>query len=202
LPGRAAADEALVSASADIPRPRHDDVAHGAPVADRQESRGTAEDGRTGALEASVSDPSTAPVAPAGAPRPARRVRASDQEREETVQVLHGALGEGRLDLLEAENRVAAAYRATYRDELPLLVEDLPPSGGAEAAMLSGREAPTWRVVWIALVWRARAAWWDGPDGARTAGPPGPDEQRLAAALVAVAMAWVLVFAVAGAIFT
>ena len=113
--------------------------------------------------------------------------------------MLHGALGEGRLDLLEAENRVAAAYRATYRDELPPLLADLPPSS-REVPLLAERNAPSWRTLWVAVVWRARVAWWDGPAGTRRSGPPDQDQQRLAVALLAVAMAWVLVCAVVGAV--
>ncbi len=52
---------------------------------------------------------------------PSPRVRASTSEREETVARLHHALGEGRLDLAETETRIAAAYAAQYRDELPPL---------------------------------------------------------------------------------
>jgi hypothetical protein len=54
------------------------------------------------------------------------RVRASDAEREQVVSVLRDAIGEGRLTMSEGEERIAAAYATTYRDELPGLTADLP----------------------------------------------------------------------------
>src|SRR5437867_6344007 len=91
-------------------------------------------------------EPLPAP-APAEDPPPAARgVRASDAEREAAVARLHHALGEGRLDLAEADTRVAAAYSARYRSELPPLLADLPDSGPAEP------DTPTWAAVWIALL--------------------------------------------------
>ncbi|HEX6500022.1 MAG TPA: DUF1707 domain-containing protein [Micromonosporaceae bacterium] len=54
------------------------------------------------------------------------RIRTSDTEREEVVSVLRSAMGEGRLSLQEGEERIAAAYAATYRDELRPLTADLP----------------------------------------------------------------------------
>ena len=87
-------------------------------------------------------------------PEAVPRVRTSTTEREETVARLHHALGEGRLDLEETEVRIAAAYAAQYRDELPPLLADLPDSGPA-----AGRAgAPGWHDVWVSGVWRARAA--------------------------------------------
>jgi hypothetical protein len=53
-------------------------------------------------------------------------LRASDEERESTVNLLreHGAAG--RLDLEELEQRVGAAYAARTRGELATLLDDLP----------------------------------------------------------------------------
>jgi Domain of unknown function (DUF1707) len=62
-------------------------------------------------------DPSMAPDADA---------RASDAEREEAVERLRDAAGEGRLNLDELADRAGAAYSATMRSELALLVADLP----------------------------------------------------------------------------
>jgi hypothetical protein len=62
-------------------------------------------------------DPSMVPDADA---------RASDAEREDTVERLRDAAGEGRLNLDELADRAGAAYSATTRSELALLVEDLP----------------------------------------------------------------------------
>ena len=60
------------------------------------------------------------------------RVRASDADRADTVARLHHALGEGRLDLAETDERVAAAYAARYRSELPPLLADLPDAIGPD----------------------------------------------------------------------
>jgi hypothetical protein len=57
---------------------------------------------------------------------PHRRVRASDGEREEYAQIVRAAMGEGRLDLDTGEQRLAAVYAATFRDELDPLIGDLP----------------------------------------------------------------------------
>jgi hypothetical protein len=65
-------------------------------------------------------------------PRGPNRVRASDAEREQYAQVLRTAMTEGRLNLEEGEERLAKAYAATYRDELPPLAADLP-DGGRQA---------------------------------------------------------------------
>lgn len=55
-------------------------------------------------------------------------LRASDAEREATVEALreHGA--DGRLDVEELEQRLGAAYTATTRGELTTLLDDLPGS--------------------------------------------------------------------------
>ncbi|MEH1126843.1 DUF1707 SHOCT-like domain-containing protein [Micromonospora sp. CPCC 206061] len=59
----------------------------------------------------------------------ARRLRASDAEREQMAQILRAAMTEGRLDLAEGEQRLTTAYAATYRDELAVLTTDLPDGG-------------------------------------------------------------------------
>lgn len=53
-------------------------------------------------------------------------VRASDADREATVTRLQSAVGEGRIDLEEFGERADAAYAAVTRDQLELLVADLP----------------------------------------------------------------------------
>ncbi|HEX3814932.1 MAG TPA: DUF1707 domain-containing protein [Mycobacteriales bacterium] len=56
----------------------------------------------------------------------ANEVRASDAERERVAALLQQAGAEGRLTIAEVDERVAAAYAATYRRELPPLTRDLP----------------------------------------------------------------------------
>ncbi|GGK72061.1 DUF1707 SHOCT-like domain-containing protein [Mangrovihabitans endophyticus] len=57
------------------------------------------------------------------------RLRTSDTERERVATILRAAMTEGRLSLAEGEERMAAAYAATYRDELAPLTADLPDQG-------------------------------------------------------------------------
>ena len=56
--------------------------------------------------------------------RPA--VRASDAEREQTVALLQRGFADGRLALVELEERVGAAYAARTRAQLHDLTADLP----------------------------------------------------------------------------
>lgn len=54
--------------------------------------------------------------------------RASDHDREAVVEHLREAVGDGRLDLVEFEDRMTAAYAARTRPELDPLLADLPPT--------------------------------------------------------------------------
>jgi hypothetical protein len=75
------------------------------------------------------------------APAGPHRVRASNAERERVVQILSKATADGQLTIDEADQRLAAAYEARYRDELPPLTADLPPEPGPPPAASEG-----WRV--------------------------------------------------------
>ena len=55
-----------------------------------------------------------------------RDVRASDAERQAVVRRLELALRDGRLTIVEFDERAHAAYAARTRGELDDLVEDLP----------------------------------------------------------------------------
>lgn len=55
-----------------------------------------------------------------------RDVRASDAERELTVERLQRSMSQGRLTVGEFDERVAAVYAATTRGELAELTRDLP----------------------------------------------------------------------------
>lgn len=63
-----------------------------------------------------------------GSPRDA--LRAGNAEREQVVQRLNEAFGEGRLELAELEDRVGQAYAAKTLGELRPLTADLPPPSG------------------------------------------------------------------------
>jgi Domain of unknown function (DUF1707) len=119
------------------------------------------------------------------------RMRASDAEREDVVARLHHALGEGRLDLAEAEPRVAAAYAAQYRDELPPLLADLPQAGAAQGRV---GDAPTWTELWVSVVWRVNNLLTGVATERPTAG-----QCRAAAAVAAVAALWTIACAFLGA---
>ena len=55
-------------------------------------------------------------------------VRASDDDREETVRQLQRGLQDGRLTVEEFDERVRAAYAARTLGELDDLIHDLPRS--------------------------------------------------------------------------
>jgi hypothetical protein len=57
---------------------------------------------------------------------PATGIRASDAEREQIASLLQTAAGDGRLTPEEAGERLAQSSTARFRDELALLVRDLP----------------------------------------------------------------------------
>jgi hypothetical protein len=59
-------------------------------------------------------------------------VRASDAEREQTVELLRRHAGEGRLGLEELAERIDRAYRAATHEELAALTNDLPASQALE----------------------------------------------------------------------
>jgi hypothetical protein len=54
------------------------------------------------------------------------RMRAGDRDRQQVVEQLGKHFGEGRLTVAEFDERVVRAHGATYLDELPALVADLP----------------------------------------------------------------------------
>lgn len=73
-------------------------------------------------------------------------LRISDADRETAAQRLHAALGEGRITLVELEERLDTVYGAkTFADLEPPLA-DLPGPGPAPAgspAAATGRARPT-----------------------------------------------------------
>ena len=56
-----------------------------------------------------------------------RELRVSDVERQAVVRRLERALRDGRLTIVEFDERTQAAYAARTRRELDVLTEDLPP---------------------------------------------------------------------------
>ncbi|MEU5908352.1 DUF1707 domain-containing protein [Micromonospora sp. NPDC047527] len=64
-------------------------------------------------------------------------MRAADADREAVADRLRVALGEGRLDLHEYDERVQNAYAARTYAELDALLADLPPVAPAERSALA-----------------------------------------------------------------
>ncbi|MFC4126534.1 DUF1707 SHOCT-like domain-containing protein [Nocardia rhizosphaerae] len=72
--------------------------------------------------------------------------RASDAERDEIVAQLSTHLADGRLDLAEYDQRVAKVYATTTRDELAVVLSDLPQTTKPQAA--TARRKPPRIPVW------------------------------------------------------
>ena len=84
----------------------------------------------------------------------APRLRASDEERAETVRVLQDATARGLLTHHEGDERMAAAFAARFRDELPPLTADLP---WVQPAATAATPPVGWRGLLAALVTLIRA---------------------------------------------
>ncbi|MFG3557309.1 DUF1707 domain-containing protein [Micromonospora sp. NPDC047557] len=69
-------------------------------------------------------------------------MRAADADREVVADRLRAALGEGRLDLHEYDERVQRAYAARTYAELDALLTDLPPVTPPEHSALRPASAP------------------------------------------------------------
>jgi Domain of unknown function (DUF1707) len=87
------------------------------------------------------------------------RMRAGDADRQRVVAALGRALGEGRLDVGEFDERVARAHAAVYLDELPALLADLPAEPEAAPAAPHRHLVPVAAVlaVVLLLVWNVAA---------------------------------------------
>ncbi len=78
-------------------------------------------------------------------------VRITDHERAQAARQLDLALGDGSLDLIELDQRLAAVYAATTRAELAAVTADLPVAAAGEPLVLttissSLRKDGPWRV--------------------------------------------------------
>ena len=69
-------------------------------------------------------------------------VRASDADRERTIEVLRESFAEGRLTPEEFHERVDLGYAAKTMAELAGLTTDLPPAGGSLASADTHQVAP------------------------------------------------------------
>ena len=93
-------------------------------------------------------DATTSDGATAGDGEPAGGIRASDAERDATLQRLSAASGDGRLTLEEFSQRMDRATTAKTRAELDRLVADLPTDAGAASSGVAerGPARPSWHI--------------------------------------------------------
>jgi hypothetical protein len=88
---------------------------------------------------------------------PTPAVRASDAEREQVADLVRRAVGDGRLTMVEGDERQRAAYAATFRHELtpvtadltpepapPVVGKDRPERSGSVAVMSGADRSGTW----------------------------------------------------------
>ena len=91
-----------------------------------------------------------------------REIRASDSDRAAAVERLRAALDEGRLSLLEYDDRLARAYQSVTYGDLADLFADLPDVAPAAAsptaAGAAARAAPTPAKASVGVV-RALPTW-------------------------------------------
>jgi hypothetical protein len=71
-------------------------------------------------------------------------IRASDADRDEVVERLRQAAGEGRLEPHELDERVRRGLVAVTHGELAALVRDLPSPRGTRRALTPQRQAAVW----------------------------------------------------------
>ena len=77
------------------------------------------------------------------APNDMSRMRISDAERDQVAEILRDAAGEGRLDLVEVDERLNAVYSAKTYADLEPIVADLPAgAGGLSSPAPTGAVAP------------------------------------------------------------
>ena len=93
-------------------------------------------------------DATTGDAAAAGDGEPAAGIRASDAERDATLERLSAATGDGRLTLEEFSQRMNRATTAKTRAELDRLVADLPADVGAVSSAVAERSParPSWHI--------------------------------------------------------
>jgi hypothetical protein len=73
---------------------------------------------------------------------PARDLRASDADRERVAAVLRQAAGEGRIELAELDERLAAVYTARTYADLEPITRDLPAEGERPLPVVPSASVP------------------------------------------------------------
>ncbi|HEY1920771.1 MAG TPA: DUF1707 domain-containing protein [Streptosporangiaceae bacterium] len=75
---------------------------------------------------------------PDGDPERSRELRASHEDRDQVVEVLRTAAGDGRITAEELDERIEAALTARTYSELAVLTTDLPAVPGVRTAVPAG----------------------------------------------------------------
>ncbi|MFD0364523.1 DUF1707 domain-containing protein [Nocardia sp. GCM10030253] len=90
--------------------------------------------------------------------------RASDAERDKVVKLLSRHLADGRIDLVEYDQRVARVYGTATRDDLQLVLSDLPKL--SKEAQTQGKlpaRLPIWQQIegtsWLGVSILVLAIW-------------------------------------------
>jgi hypothetical protein len=88
-------------------------------------------------------------------------LRASDSDRERTVELLRHAASDGQLTVDELEERVSAAYASRTRRELERLTADVTPTAPAPGSGVAVKEGPG-GTRWLIAVMGGhdRRGWW------------------------------------------
>jgi hypothetical protein len=74
--------------------------------------------------------------------------RASDAERDKVVRLLGRHMADGRIDLAEYDQRIARVYATTTRDDLQLVLSDLPKLSKDTPAQANSRTRfPIWQQI-------------------------------------------------------
>jgi hypothetical protein len=73
-----------------------------------------------------------------GDPEPSQELRASHEDRDQVVEVLRAAAGDGRITAEELDERLEAALTARTYGELAILTTDLPATPGAAGVVPGG----------------------------------------------------------------
>ncbi|GIJ27235.1 hypothetical protein Vqi01_23970 [Micromonospora qiuiae] len=92
------------------------------------------------------------------------RLRVSDREREEVVELLGKATAEGRLTLDEYTERAGAAHAAQTRGELARLTTDLPDAPGRSPARPAAALAPASEKLLAVFGNEVRKGAWPAPE--------------------------------------
>ncbi|WP_327101147.1 DUF1707 domain-containing protein [Nocardia vinacea] len=90
--------------------------------------------------------------------------RASDAEREKVVRLLGRHMADGRIDLAEYDQRVARVYETGVRDDLQLVLSDLPKLPKESAGQKNSMSRfPIWQQIegtsWLGVSVLVLAIW-------------------------------------------